>query len=108
MINPEPSEGSIPVYTAIVITPTRNPPILQSTVSSIQQSPVTSTLQSSVLATPGLATEPAVLMTSSIKETPVPNTSTFIQASPTTSDVLPSSTVSASEKFKEGRFNSCL
>ena len=102
VINPEPSqdpvltvehsEGSIPFYTGILITPTRNQSILQSTVPSIRQSPIPSILQSSDLVTPSLATE-SVMMTSSWKESTVLKALSSIQASPTTSEVLPSSTL---------------
>ncbi|CAB3995011.1 basement membrane-specific heparan sulfate proteoglycan core -like [Paramuricea clavata] len=109
MINPEPSQGPVltvehsegfPFYTAIVITPTRNQSILQSTVLSIRQSPIPSILQSSDLVTPSLATE-SVMITSSWKESAVLKALSSIQASPTTPEVLPSSTLTPEDPLLE-------
>ncbi|CAB3995010.1 Hypothetical predicted protein, partial [Paramuricea clavata] len=80
------------LLTTIIIAPTRNPPMLLSTVLAIQQSPIPSILQSSDLATPRLVTE-SVMMTSSSKESAVLKALSSIQASPTTPEVLPSSTL---------------
>ncbi|CAB3995012.1 Hypothetical predicted protein [Paramuricea clavata] len=96
-VNPQPSESSITLYTGNTVSPTRNLPILQTVVSSIQQSPVPS-LQH------GRATK-SVLMMSLVKDRVVSKASSFIQASPT-SEVLPSSTMSSKEKDK-GKFDGC-
>lgn len=96
IVNASPSQSSSSLYSTEVISPTPYPPTLYSAISSIQKSPVASIFQSSVSSTTRPVPE-LTSMTSSINLT-----STSIKASPTTSEALPSSTVSVVvDKLKE-------